>query len=42
MQVEKPFQKILIFYRHDATELSAERLMHGARDLPRRLSEPLL
>jgi plasmid stabilization system protein ParE len=41
MQVEKPFQKILIFYRHNATELSAERLMHGARDLPRRLSEPL-
>ena len=42
IQVEKPFQQILIFYRHNATELSAERLMHGARDLPRRLSEPLL
>jgi plasmid stabilization system protein ParE len=41
-QVKSPFQKILIFYRHNATELSAERLMHGARDLPRRLSEPLL
>ncbi len=40
--VEKPFQKILIFYRHNAAELSAERLMHGARDLPRRLTEPLL
>jgi plasmid stabilization system protein ParE len=42
IQVEKPFQKILIFYRHSAAELSAERLMHGARDLPRRLAEPLL
>ena len=41
IQVEKPFQKILIFYRHNATELSAERLMHGTRDLPRRLVEPL-
>jgi plasmid stabilization system protein ParE len=41
-QVQPPFQKILIFYRHTATELSAERLMHGARDLPRRLVEPLL
>jgi toxin ParE1/3/4 len=41
-QVKPPFQNILIFYRHAATELSAERLMHGTRDLPRRLSEPLL
>lgn len=40
-QVKSPFQKILIFYRHTATELSAERLMHGSRDLPRRLIEPL-
>ena len=38
-RAEPPFQKILIFYRHTATELSAERLMHGARDLPRRLVE---
>jgi plasmid stabilization system protein ParE len=42
IQAEKPFQKILIFHRHNATELSAERLMHGARDLPRRLAEPWL
>ena len=41
-RVGPPFQKILIFYRHTATELSAERLMHGARDLSRRLVEPLL
>jgi toxin ParE1/3/4 len=38
--VESPFQKILIFYRYTAIELSAERLMHGARDLPKRLVEP--
>ena len=41
-QVKPPFQNILIFYRHNATELSAERLMHGARNLSRRLTEPLL
>lgn len=40
-RIELPFQKILIFYRHTTSELSAERLMHGARDLPRRLVEPL-
>lgn len=41
-QIEKPFQKILIFYRHNVRELSAERLMHGARDLQKRLAESLL
>jgi toxin ParE1/3/4 len=40
-RVEPPFQNLLIFYRHNIAELSAERLMHGARDLPRRLVEPL-
>ncbi|MGD0252904.1 MAG: type II toxin-antitoxin system RelE/ParE family toxin [Verrucomicrobiota bacterium] len=40
-RIEPPFQKILIFYRYTTSELSAERLMHGARDLPRRLAEPL-
>jgi hypothetical protein len=30
----------LVFYRLTETELIAERLMHGARDLPRRLVEP--
>ena len=29
-----------LFYRHDSAELFAERLMHGARDLPRRLADP--
>jgi plasmid stabilization system protein ParE len=32
-----PFEKHMIFYRADASELSIERVMHGARDLPRRL-----
>jgi plasmid stabilization system protein ParE len=40
LAVGKPFQKHLIFYRHDATTVCAERAVHGARDLPRRLTEP--
>jgi plasmid stabilization system protein ParE len=39
-RVEPPFHKHLIFYRHDETTLYAERVMHGARDLPRRLATP--
>ena|SRR5437899_2651016 len=38
--VARPFNKILVFYRADAQVLHAVRLMHGARDLPRRLVEP--
>ena len=41
-QVERPFNKILIFYRVTENTLQAWRLMHGSRDLPRRLVEPLL
>lgn len=38
IQVEKPFDCHLIFYlENDA--LHIERVMHGARDLPRRLLE---
>ena len=37
--VEHPFQKHLIFYRHDAATLYVERAIHGARDLPRRLTQ---
>ena len=37
--VERPFQKHLVFYRHDATTLYAERIVHGARDLPKRLTQ---
>lgn len=39
-QVERPFNKILIFYRVTGSTLQAWRLMHGSRDLPRRLVEP--
>lgn len=38
--VERPFNKILIFYRVSGGLLHAVRLIHGARDLPRRLVEP--
>jgi toxin ParE1/3/4 len=33
----RPFDKPLIFYRHGAKTLYVERVVHGARDLPRRL-----
>jgi toxin ParE1/3/4 len=36
--VARPFDKHLIFYRAE-DQLSIERVMHGARDLPRRLME---
>jgi plasmid stabilization system protein ParE len=39
-RVVSPFEVHLLFYRRSATELSAERLMYGGRDLPRRLVEP--
>ncbi len=39
-QVKRPFRKLLIFYRLDGDCLQAIRLMHGTRDLPRRLTEP--
>ena len=38
--VIQPFGKDLIFYRHDQTALVAVRIMHGARELPRRLRQP--
>jgi plasmid stabilization system protein ParE len=37
--VERPFDKHLIFYRHDESTLFIERAIHGARDLPRRLTQ---
>ena len=39
-QVQRPFNRLLIFYRASDDVLHAVRLMHGARDLSRRLSEP--
>ena len=41
-QVRRPFQKILIFYRATGNNFEAWRLMHGARNLSRRLVEPVL
>ena len=38
LQLRKPFDQHLLFYR-DGTSLRIERVMHGARDLPRRLIE---
>ena len=38
--IEPPFNKALLFYRVTDTHLEAWRLMHGSRDLPRRLIEP--
>jgi plasmid stabilization system protein ParE len=38
--VERPFDKLLLFYRAKVDHIEAWRLMHGARDLPRRLVEP--
>jgi len=38
--VIRPFNKQLLFYRVVGEMLIAERTIHGARDLPRRLKEP--
>ena len=38
-RLESPFHKFLIFYRASERTLRAFRLMHGARDLPNRLTE---
>lgn len=38
-RVRRPFQRFLLFYRHDDRTLFAERLTFGGRDLPRRLLE---
>jgi toxin ParE1/3/4 len=39
-RVDPAFNRHLTFYRHDTARLFAERVLHGARDLPRRLLEP--
>ena len=38
--VRKPFDKHLIFYRVHEDELDLVRIIHGMRDLPRRLLDP--
>jgi plasmid stabilization system protein ParE len=37
--VQRPFQKHIVFYRFTDDVLMLERLIHGARDLPRRLRD---
>lgn len=37
--VERPFEKHILYYRFTPDTLILERLIHGARDLPRRLRE---
>jgi plasmid stabilization system protein ParE len=39
-RVERPLNNILVFFRANNETLDVLRLMHGARDLPRRLNEP--
>jgi len=39
-RLASPFEAHLLFYRHNSAGLFAERLMHGARNLPKRLAEP--
>ncbi|HEY3913943.1 MAG TPA: type II toxin-antitoxin system RelE/ParE family toxin [Verrucomicrobiae bacterium] len=39
LQVEHPFENLLIFYHATDNTLDVIRLMHGARHLPRRLIE---
>ena len=36
-RVQRPYHRHLIFYRFDKDTLIPERVLHGARDLPRRL-----
>ena len=38
--VQKPFDKHLIFYRVCGQTLDIVRIVHGMRDLPRRLLDP--
>jgi toxin ParE1/3/4 len=38
-RVRKPYHRHLIFYQSDAKTLLAVRVVHGARDLPRRLRQ---
>ncbi|MEW6306895.1 MAG: type II toxin-antitoxin system RelE/ParE family toxin [Verrucomicrobiota bacterium] len=38
--ISRPYESFLIFYRFEADRVSAERVMHGSRDLERRLVEP--
>lgn len=36
----RPFDRFVVYYRADSRVLSIERVIHGMRDLPRRLLDP--
>ena len=40
LSIQRPFQVHLIFYCYSATKLEVIRVLHGMRDLPRRLLGP--
>ena len=40
LRVSRPFDRHVLFYRYTESDLFIERVMHGMRDLPRRLLEP--
>ncbi len=40
LAAKRPFHRHLIFYRFDEAGVEAWRVIHGSRDLPRRLIEP--
>jgi toxin ParE1/3/4 len=40
LRATPPFNRHLLFYRYNDKCLFVERIVHGARDLPRRLAEP--
>ena len=40
LAISRPFSSHLVFYRVDEECVSIERVMHGGRDLARRLLEP--
>ena len=39
LRIGKPFHKYMLYYRFTSDALILERLIHGARDLPRRLRD---
>ena len=38
-RIQRPFHRLTIFYHHDDKTLFADRLIHGTRDLPKRLQQ---
>ncbi|MBE2283394.1 MAG: type II toxin-antitoxin system RelE/ParE family toxin [Prosthecobacter sp.] len=40
LTAEQPFDRFVVFYRADGRVLTVVRVIHGMRDLPRRLLDP--